>query len=357
MEQTQDLNVSDTVALVSPATLRRELPMTEAANQTVVAGREVIKRILRQEDHRLLVIVGPCSIHDTEAALDYASRLNDLRRALQDQLCIVMRVYFEKPRTTVGWKGLIYDPHLDGSDDLPEGLRRARQLLLEINAMGLPAGTEMLDPITPQYLADLITWAAIGARTTESQTHREMASGLSMPVGFKNSTEGVLQVAIDAMEAARHPHTFLGVDQEGRTAVVRTRGNPWGHVVLRGGHARPNYDPESITAACAQLRQAGLQPVLMVDCSHANSRKQHEHQEDIWGSILEQRLAGNTAIIGLMVESYLHAGTQKIPHDLRQLRYGVSVTDACIGWETTERMLCQAHTAFAQAYGMQVVAS
>lgn len=339
MEQTQDLHVSDTVPLVPPGILRQELPMTEAANRTVVAGREAIQRILRQEDRRLLVIVGPCSIHDAKAALEYAGRLNELRQTLQDHLCIVMRVYFAKPRTTVGWKGLMYDPYLNGSEDLPAGLRLARQLLLDINAMGLPAGTEILDPITPQYHADLISWAAIGARTTESQTHREMASGLSMPVGFKNSTEGVLQVAIDAMETARHRHTFLGVDTEGRTAVIRTQGNPWGHVVLRGGHARPNYDPDSITLACDQLRQAGLDPVLMVDCSHANSRKQHEHQEEVWGTILQQRLAGNTAIIGLMVESNLHAGKQKIPQELSQLRYGVSVTDACVGWETTERML------------------
>jgi 3-deoxy-7-phosphoheptulonate synthase len=347
MEQTQDLNVSDFIPLVPPGMLCRELPMTEAANRTVVAGRQAIKRILRQEDPRLLVIVGPCSIHDPEAALEYAGRLNALQQELQDRLCIVMRVYFEKPRTTVGWKGLIYDPHLDGSDDLPAGLRLARQLLLTINAMGLPAGTEMLDPITPQYLSDLISWAAVGARTTESQTHREMASGLSMPVGFKNSTEGVLRVAIDALEAARHPHTFVGVDTEGRTAVVRTRGNPWGHVVLRGGHARPNYDADSITTACGQLRQAGMAPVLMVDCSHANSGKRHEHQEEVWDTVVQQRVAGNSAIIGLMVESNLHAGNQKIPHELEQLRYGVSVTDACVSWETTERMLRQAHMALA----------
>lgn len=347
MEQTQDLNVADTLPLVSPAILRHELPMTEAANRTVVEGREAIKRILRQEDDRLLVIVGPCSIHDPKAALEYASRLNELRQELQEHLCIVMRVYFEKPRTTVGWKGLIYDPRLDGSDDLPAGLRQARQLLLDINTMGLPAATEMLDPITPQYLADLISWSAIGARTTESQTHREMASGLSMPVGFKNSTEGILQVAIDAMEAARSPHAFLGIDTEGRSAVIRTRGNPWGHVVLRGGNGRPNYDAGSITAACDQLRQAGLEPVLMVDCSHANSNKQHEQQEEVWDTVLRQRLAGNTALIGLMVESNLHAGNQKIPQDLSQLRYGVSVTDACVNWQTTARMLQQAYRALA----------
>lgn len=342
MQQMEDLNVSTIVPLLSPARLRQELPLTEAARRTVLEGRTAIKRILAQEDDRLLVIVGPCSIHDPKAALEYAGRLNALRQELQDSLCIVMRVYFEKPRTTVGWKGLIYDPRLDGSDDLPAGLRQARQLLLDINAMGLPAGTEMLDPITPQYHADLISWAAIGARTTESQTHREMASGLSMPVGFKNSTEGILQVAIDAMQAARSPHTFLGVDQQGHAAVVRTRGNVWGHVVLRGGHARPNYDPASIHLAGNQLRQAGMSPLVMVDCSHANSNKQHEQQEEVWHSVLQQRMAGNTAIMGLMVESNLYAGNQKIPQQLEQLRYGVSVTDACIGWETTERMFRQA---------------
>lgn len=342
MQQTEDLNVSSIAPLLSPADLRQELPLTEAARRTVIEGRTAIQRILCQKDDRLLVIVGPCSIHDPKAALEYAGRLNVLRQELQDALCIVMRVYFEKPRTTVGWKGLIYDPYLDGSDDLPTGLRQARQLLLDINAMGLPAGTEMLDPITPQYHADLISWAAIGARTTESQTHREMASGLSMPIGFKNSTEGVLQVAIDAMQAARSPHTFLGVDQQGHAAVVRTRGNAWGHVVLRGGHARPNYDPESIHLASNQLRQAGMSPLVMVDCSHANSNKRHEQQEEVWNSVLLQRMAGNTAIMGLMLESNLHAGNQQIPQQLDQLQYGVSVTDACIAWETTERMLRQA---------------
>ncbi len=343
MEPTQDLNVLDTIPLVPPAVLRQDLPMTEAANRTVVTTRRDIQRILRQEDPRLLVIVGPCSIHDIDAAMDYAQRLNALRQELQDRLCLVMRVYFEKPRTTVGWKGLIYDPHLDGSDDMSTGLRLARQLLLDVNALGLPTATEMLDPITPQYLADLMSWAAIGARTTESQTHREMASGLSMPVGFKNSTEGILQVAIDAMHAARHPHTFLGVDAEGRTAVIRTRGNPWGHVVLRGGKGGPNYDVDSITAACEQLQKAGLETVLMVDCSHANSNKQHEHQEAVWDAVLQQRLAGNTAVIGMMLESNLYAGNQQIPEDRSQLRYGVSITDACIGWDTTERLLRRAH--------------
>ena len=347
MQATEDLNVVDTLPLIPPAILRKELPMTEAANRTVVEGRETIKRILRQEDRRLLVIVGPCSIHDVDAALEYAKRLNALRQELQDQVYIVMRVYFEKPRTTVGWKGFIFDPNLDGSDDMVGGLSRARQLLLDINEMGLPAATETLDPITPQYLADLISWAAIGARTTESQTHREMASGLSMPVGYKNSTEGVLQVAIDAMEAARNPHTFLGVDKEGRTAVIRTQGNPWGHVVLRGGKARPNYDPESIDEACDLLRHAKLEPVLMVDCSHANSNKRHEQQEEVWNAIMAQRGAGKEGIIGMMVESNINEGNQKIPSDLSQLRYGVSVTDACVNWKTTERMLRRAHAVLA----------
>jgi 3-deoxy-7-phosphoheptulonate synthase len=342
MQQTENLNVITIDPLLSPAAIRQELPLTEAASRTVLEGRAAIKRILQQEDDRLLVIVGPCSIHDPKATLEYAARLNTLRRELEDALCIVMRVYFEKPRTTVGWKGMIYDPHLDGSDDLPAGLRQARRLLLDINAMGLPTATEMLDPITPQYHADLISWAAIGARTTESQTHREMASGLSMPVGFKNSTEGVLQVAIDAMQAARSPHTFLGVDQAGRAAVVRTCGNAWVHVVLRGGHARPNYDPVSIQTAIDQLLQAGMPPLVMVDCSHANSNKRHERQEEVWNSVLQQRMAGNTAIMGMMLESNLYAGNQKIPQQLDQLRYGVSVTDACIDWETTERMLHQA---------------
>ncbi|MBI2506196.1 MAG: 3-deoxy-7-phosphoheptulonate synthase [Candidatus Latescibacteria bacterium] len=343
MQQTQDLNISEMISLISPRALKAQLPMTEAANRTVVEGREAVKRILRKEDQRLLAIVGPCSIHDPEGAREYAGRLNALRQELQDRICVVMRVYFEKPRTTVGWKGLIYDPHLDGSDDMGEGLRLARRLLLDINQLGLPAGTEMLDPIAPQYNAELISWAAIGARTTESQTHREMASGLSMPMGFKNSTEGNLQVAINAMESARHPHSFLGIDQEGRTCLVRTKGNPWGHVVLRGGNAGPNYDAQSLAEAAGQLRQAGLDPVLLVDCSHANSSKKHERQEEIWQDLVQQRVEGNRELIGMMVESNLEEGNQKIPEDLKELRYGVSIIDACVSWETTERMLRQAY--------------
>ncbi len=313
--------------------------MTERANQTVVEGREVVKRILRREDPRLLVVVGPCSIHDLDGALEYARKLNCLREQLAGQFSIVMRVYFEKPRTTIGWKGLINDPHLDGSYDIETGLKKARRLLLQITGMGLPAATEFLDPIVPQYLADLVSWAAIGARTTESQTHREMASGLSMPVGFKNATDGSLQIAVDAMTSARTPHSFLGIDQDGVTSIIRTTGNPHGHVVLRGGRLEANYDPESIASAIVTLQKAGLPPVLMVDCSHANSGKQHARQEEVWKSVLHQRAAGNTALIGLMVESYLEEGSQPIPKRLEDLRHCVSITDACIGWETTERML------------------
>jgi 3-deoxy-7-phosphoheptulonate synthase len=323
--------------------LKATLPITAAAQRTVVEGREAIQRILRKEDRRLLVIVGPCSIHDPEAALEYAGRLYALRQELADRLCVVMRVYFAKPRTTIGWKGLIYDPHLDGSDDLQTGLRLARQLLLAINAMGLPAGTELLDTITPHYHADLITWAAIGARTSESQIHREMASGLAMPVGFKNSTEGNVQVAINALQAARQPHTFFGIDQEGHPCLLRTTGNPWGHVVLRGGHAGPNYDAQSVEKVGQQLRQVGMEQVLMVDCSHGNSAKKHALQEEVWQDLVQQRVAGNRDLIGLMVESNLEEGNQPIPADRRQLRYGVSVTDACVGWETTERMLRHAY--------------
>jgi 3-deoxy-7-phosphoheptulonate synthase len=343
MQATQELPIHAMSPLLSPRALKAELPMTEVARRTVEEGRAAIRHILRREDHRLLVIVGPCSIHDPEAALEYASNLNTLRQELIDRLCIVMRVYFEKPRTTVGWKGLIYDPHLDGSDDSGTGLRLARQLLLAINTMGLPAGAELLDTITPHYHADLIAWAAIGARTSESQIHREMASGLAMPVGFKNSTEGNVQVAINALQAARQPHTFFGINQEGHTCLVRTTGNPWGHVVLRGGHGGPNYDVQSVQKAGQQLRQVGAEPVLMVDCSHGNSAKQHALQEEVWQNLVQQRVAGNRDLIGLMVESNLAEGNQPIPADRRQLRYGVSVTDACVSWETTERMLRHAY--------------
>jgi 3-deoxy-7-phosphoheptulonate synthase len=339
MHQINNLHVRESVRLLTPRELKVAMPATAKANQTVVEGRETVKRILSHEDPRQMVIVGPCSIHDVDGAVEYATRLSRLREEVIDELFIVMRVYFEKPRTTIGWKGLVNDPHLDGTYDIETGLKKARELLLQITEMGLPAATEFLDPIVPQYIADLVSWAAIGARTTESQTHREMASGLSMPVGFKNATDGSLQIAIDAMTAARTPHSFLGIDQDGVTSIFRTTGNPDGHVVLRGGRLQTNYDPDSIVAATTALTRAGLPPVLMVDCSHANSGKQHARQEEVWRSVIDQRAAGNATLIGLMVESYLNEGSQPIPKQLSELLPGVSITDACVGWETTERML------------------
>ncbi|MEI6074637.1 MAG: 3-deoxy-7-phosphoheptulonate synthase [Verrucomicrobiota bacterium] len=339
MYRTQDLHVKEIVPLLSPRAMRSLSPTPEAANATVALARERVIRILEQTDPRLLVVIGPCSIHDEKSALEYATRLSRLQPELADKMEIVMRVYFEKPRTTIGWKGLINDPHLDGSQDIETGLKTARKLLLEINRLGLPAATEFLDPIVPQYIADLITWAAIGARTTESQTHREMASGLSMPVGLKNSTDGSLQVAIDAMGATRHAHSFLGMNEEGVTSIVRTSGNPHAHVVLRGGRAMTNYDAASIAAAEAKLISEKLPPVLMVDCSHANSEKKFAKQEEVWRSVIEQRVSGTRSLIGLMVESHLSEGNQPIPKNAADLRYGVSITDSCVGWETTERML------------------
>jgi 3-deoxy-7-phosphoheptulonate synthase len=339
MTPTQDLHVKEIVPLAPPRAIKDEIPGTEASNATVVSGRQAIQGILEQKDPRLLVVIGPCSIHETRGALDYATRLNRLRQEFRDTMEIVMRVYFEKPRTTIGWKGLINDPHLDNSHDIETGLKMARRLLLEITGMGLPTATEFLDPIVPQYIADLVSWAAIGARTTESQTHREMASGLSMPVGFKNGTDGSFQIAIDAMSAARNPHSFIGIDQEGATSIVRTTGGAIGHVVLRGGRLRVNYDAESIRTAEARLREEGLPHVLMVDCSHANSGKQPARQEEVWRSVIEQRIGGTRSLIGLMVESFLEEGSQPFPKNPAELRYGLSITDGCVGWETTVRML------------------
>jgi 3-deoxy-7-phosphoheptulonate synthase len=349
MQPTQDLRVIGAQRLRPPRLLKEKLPMTERANATVVNGRAAVQSILRQQDSRLLVVVGPCSVHDPKGALDYAARLAELAREVQDQLFVVMRVYFEKPRTTIGWKGLINDPHLDNSCDIEEGLRIARKLLLDINELGLAVGTEFLDPIVPQYIAELVTWAAIGARTTESQTHREMASGLSMPVGFKNGTDGSLQIAIDALGSARTPHSFLGIDQEGSTSIIRTTGNSDAHVVLRGGRTRPNYDPQSIAEASTLLAKNNLPNVLMVDCSHANSGKQHARQEEVWLSLIEQRAAGNRAIVGAMIESYLQEGSQPVPADSKEIIYGISVTDACISWDTTARLLRHGHSVLARA--------
>ena len=340
----QDLRVVSTQRLIAPAVLKGKLPLEDESARVVHAGRAAVEDILARRDGRLLVIVGPCSIHDPEGAMDYAHRLLPLRRELGERLEIIMRVYFEKPRTTLGWKGLINDPHLDDSCDVEAGLTLGRRLLREIVALGMPTATEFLDSIVPQYIADLVSWAAIGARTTESQTHREMASGLSMPVGFKNGTDGECQTAIDAMRAARHPHSFLGIDQGGSTSVIKTTGNPTGHLVLRGGRLRTNYDPPSIAEAARGLAASKLPPVLMVDCSHANSGKHHARQELVWASLLEQRRSALAAgepgpIIGAMLESYLEGGKQPIPARREDIRYGVSITDACLGWKETEALL------------------
>ena len=349
MLPTNNLHVRESIRLLTPRELKTRFPMTTAANRTVVEGRNTIISILNRTDPRLLVVLGPCSIHDPKAALEYAAKLKALQSELAEQFHIVMRVYFEKPRTTVGWKGLIYDPHLNGTDDIATGLERARELLLAITEIGLPTATEFLDPVVPQYIADLVSWAAIGARTTESQTHRQLASGLSMPVGFKNGTDGSLQIAIDAMRSAMSPHSFLGIDQEGVTSIIRTTGNPDGHIVLRGGRLNTNYDAESIRAAAENLKKSGLPETLMVDCSHANSSKQHARQEDVWHSLVEQRMGGTKAITGVMIESHLSEGSQAIPSDLSTLRYGVSVTDACLGWDVTERMLRWGHEELSKA--------
>ena len=337
--QLENINVLSQEVLITPEALKKELPLTEAAAETVSRGRQTINDILDGKDHRLFVVVGPCSIHDVKAAREYAERLRALSEELSDTLYLVMRVYFEKPRTTIGWKGLINDPHLDDSFDIEQGLHIGRRLLLDIAEMGLPAATEALDPISPQYLQDTISWSAIGARTTESQTHREMSSGLSMAIGFKNGTDGSLSVAVNAMKSVSHPHSFLGIDQQGNVAIIRTRGNQYGHVVLRGGGGKPNYDSVSVTLCEQDLEKAGLRKAIMVDCSHANSNKDPALQPLVMQDIAHQIIEGNESIIGLMVESNLNWGNQSIPADLADLKYGVSVTDACIDWETTEKSL------------------
>jgi 3-deoxy-7-phosphoheptulonate synthase len=336
---TEDLNVLRTIPLVSPDEVKAELPISDAARQVVTESRRTIQNILRGNDERMLVVVGPCSIHDEKAALEYASKLAELAREVQDRIHVVMRTYFEKPRTTIGWKGLINDPHLDGTFDIECGLKKARKLILAVAQLGLPAGTEMLDPITPQYIADLIAWSAIGARTIESQTHRQMASGLSMPVGYKNGTTGDLQIAIDAMQSALHPHSFLGIDASGRSAVIMTRGNQDGHIILRGGHGGPNFDPQSVGHAVQALHKAGLCTKVMVDSSHANSGKKHQNQHKVWKSVIEQRLAGNHDLIGILMESHLREGNQPFNPDPTKLIYGVSVTDSCVGWDETRELM------------------
>ena len=336
--QNDDLRIKEINELLPPVALLEKFPATENAANTVAHARKAIHNILKGNDDRLLVVIGPCSIHDPAAAKEYASRLLKLREALKGELEIVMRVYFEKPRTTVGWKGLINDPHMDNSFRINDGLRIARKLLLEINDSGLPAAGEFLDMITPQYVADLMSWGAIGARTTESQTHREMASGLSMPVGFKNGTDGSLATAINAMRAAAMPHRFVGINQAGQVCLLQTQGNPDGHVILRGGKA-PNYGPEDVEKCEKEMAQAGLKPSLMIDCSHGNSNKDYRRQPAVAESVVAQIKDGNRSIIGLMIESNIHEGNQSSEQPRCDMRYGVSVTDACISWETTDALL------------------
>jgi 3-deoxy-7-phosphoheptulonate synthase len=339
----ENLNVVAQETLITPDQLKAALPMSATARATVTGAREVIRNILDRRDHRLFVVVGPCSIHDIEAAMDYARRLQKLATAVADTLFIVMRVYFEKPRTTVGWKGLINDPYMNDTFKIEEGLHIGRKLLLDISELGLPTSTEALDPISPQYLQDCISWSAIGARTTESQTHREMASGLSSAVGFKNGTDGGLAVAVNALKSVSQPHRFLGINFRGEVAVIRTRGNAYAHIVLRGGSNGPNYDAAHIAQCEAELHKADIRPNIMVDCSHANSNKQPQLQPQVMEDVTRQILAGNRSIIGLMVESNLLPGNQSIPDDLSQLQYGVSVTDGCIGWDSTEQALLAMH--------------
>ncbi len=340
---TSNLRIRSLDALVPPARLMALLPLDTAATATILDGRLAVERVLSGEDPRLLAVVGPCSIHDLDAAREYAERLRSLGERVSGRILVVMRVYFEKPRTTVGWKGLINDPHIDDSFDVGTGLRIARGLLIEIARMGLPTATEFLDPITPQYIADTIVLGAIGARTTESPTHRQMASGLSMPVGFKNSTDGSLQAAVDAMQSARAPHSFLGIDNDGGTCVVSTTGNPWGVLMLRGGRSGSNYAPEVLHEARTRLEAAGLPPRVIVDCSHANSGKDHRRQSIVWRDVLAQRVAGDRSIVGMMLESNIEPGSQPAQADRSKLAYGVSITDGCIGWDETEALIQEAH--------------
>jgi 3-deoxy-7-phosphoheptulonate synthase len=334
-----NINVSAFDPMPSPEEIHARLPLSASAARLVMHGREVLRNILDRSDPRLFVVVGPCSIHDPVAGLDYAQRLKALADEVSETLYLVMRVYFEKPRTTTGWKGYINDPDMDDSFHVDQGMLKARAFLLKLAELGLPAGTEALDPIAPQYLGDLISWTAIGARTTESQTHREISSGLSTPVGFKNGTNGDIGIAVNAILSAARPHSFLGINGQGRTSIVRTRGNRYGHLVLRGGDGRPNYDTVSVQIAEQALRKAGLPINIVVDCSHANSYKKHEWQPLVMADVVNQVRLGNQSLVGMMIESNLVAGNQAIPEDLSQLRYGCSVTDACVDWETTEKMI------------------
>lgn len=337
----EDLNIESNLVLINPNDLKAKMPISDTAAKAVMEGREVVRNILDGKDHRLFVVIGPCSIHDTEAAIEYGKRLKELQEKVKDSLYLVMRVYFEKPRTTVGWKGLINDPHMNDSFEIEEGLHIGRKLLLDLSELGLPLATEALDPISPQYIQDLIAWSAIGARTTESQTHREMSSGLSCAVGFKNGTDGGLEVATNALKSVSHPHNFLGINEDGQVSVVRTKGNQYAHVVLRGGGGKPNYDSVNVALTEQALDKAGLENNIMVDCSHANSSKDAALQPLVADNVANQILEGNKSIVGLMIESNLGWGNQSIPADLNDLQYGVSVTDACIDWDATEKCMLE----------------
>ena len=338
-----NINVASQELLITPAQLKSDIPLSEKARETIQKGRQTINDILDRKDKRIFLVVGPCSIHDVAAAKEYALKLKELSDKVQDTLYLVMRVYFEKPRTTVGWKGLINDPHLNDSFEIEDGLHIGRKLLLDIAEIGLPTATEALDPISPQYLQDTISWSAIGARTTESQTHREMSSGLSVAIGFKNGTDGGLGVAINALGSVAHPHSFLGINREGQVSIVRTKGNPYAHVVLRGGGGKPNYDSVNVALCEQALEKADLAKNIMIDCSHANSNKDPALQPLVMQDATNQIMDGNKSIIGLMVESNLNWGSQSIPEKLEDLKYGVSVTDACIDWETTEKAILDMH--------------
>ncbi|PQL70053.1 3-deoxy-7-phosphoheptulonate synthase [Acinetobacter baumannii] len=340
-----DVNIKSIQTLVTPNELKSELPLSDVASQTVLKGRETIRNILDGSDKRLFVVIGPCSIHDPKAAHEYADRLKALSEKVKDTLYLVMRVYFEKPRTTIGWKGLINDPDMNDSFNIEKGLRIGRKLLLELNEKGLPCATEALDPNSPQYYQDLISWSAIGARTTESQTHREMSSGLSSPVGFKNGTDGGLTVATNATQSVKYGHSFLGLNEDGQVSIINTKGNPYAHVVLRGGNGKPNYDAGSVAEAENALAKAKVSNKIMIDASHANSNKDPYLQPLVLKNITEQILDGNKSIVGIMVESHLKGGRQDIPDNLCDLEYGKSVTDGCIDWETTEKTLLEMHEA------------
>ncbi len=350
MQKVSDVNVAATVPLPSPETLAREIAPGEADAAFVAAARKELHKIIFTEEPRFLLVIGPCSIHDVEAGREYAERLASLAREVSDRIFVVMRVYFEKPRTTIGWKGLIMDPHLDGSHDIEHGLRTARRFLLDVVKLGLPTATELLDPITPQYIADLICWSAIGARTSESQTHRQMASGLSMPLGFKNATPGTLEPAINAIKAARSPQTFLGVDARGAAAAVTTSGNPNCHIILRGGDTGPNYSEEHVAKTAALLEKNGFLKAIMIDASHGNCGKDYRRQPEVFAEIVRQA-AHNPAVIGAMVESNLVEGNQAFPQPLDRLVLGQSITDPCIGWETTEKIVREAYAALAPRFG------